>query len=189
MDNISFRQAKNLQTSSITLDLLSNSEYQLIKQTVAQNPNTSTDTLRDLSNDKHLNVRIIVAQNSNTSIDTLEKLAHEDDWYLLCCIVGNLVNKYYDYINQEDAEKILNILKYISTKTNDESETIKINMANNSFMPDVILDILSKDNNPDIRYCVVNNYNTALDTLQSIVDNPNEIEHIKEIAQNIIDEY
>ena len=81
--------AKNLNTSSETLQILATDKNSGVRYWVARNPNTSTETLQSLATDEDFHVRWYVAKNPNTSTETLKTLATDEDSYVRCCVAEN----------------------------------------------------------------------------------------------------
>ena len=63
-------------TSSKTLDELSNNENWQVRYFVAKNKNTSSETLDKLSKDEYWGVRESVASNLNTRPETLDEFVN-----------------------------------------------------------------------------------------------------------------
>ena len=64
------------------MNVLADDGWTQTRINVAGNPNTSTETLDYMSDQWSPHVKRAIATNSNTSVETLKKLSHDSDKYV-----------------------------------------------------------------------------------------------------------
>jgi hypothetical protein len=167
---------------------------------LAKDSNTTSDILEILSKHKDMFIRIEVARNPNTSPDTLLSLGldYDDYGWVSCWALQN------PNIKESDREYIyLNNPYYASKKTNTPKETLTFLASNNDIairsrvarnpntQPET-LTLLAEDKSWVVRWGVAENPNTTPETLTLlaedksrvvrwwVAENPNTPQYVKD---------
>ena len=153
-DYVRTTAASNPNTPSAALIRLSKSLQPSLREAVASNPSTPLIALQCLAYDLDVNVRIAIGSNGSTPIGALEEIiaTHEDasaHW-----AKRGLVYRQLQGGDMSDAE--------LASQLDDGDWATRIELSTNTKTPADILDRLSKDRDPRIRYGVAQNGNTAI---------------------------
>lgn len=154
------------------LKVLSTSEHESVRESVARNPRTLSDSLKMLLLDASCEVRSLSACNKNIPIDAIDRSAHDvlvDKIQVMKGLIkGNylpaliLLNRNYLANNPATPLSVLTQLAI------DKYEQVRVSVAENPNTPSDILAQLAKDKVKMVRVSVAENPNTPTDVLAQL---------------------
>lgn len=171
--------AKNLNTPTRALQILSNNKSEKVRLYIALNPNTPDTTLEDLATDKNHICRAVAA-NPNTPIYLLEQLATYDYWEIRSSVAQNPntpVALLEQLAKDKSSEVYLGVLNNPSTPVNllvqefnksEDGGLIRYTLAQNPSTPINILQEIAIDSNWRTRAEVAENPSCSSSILRQL---------------------
>ncbi|MFX0098664.1 MAG: hypothetical protein ACFFCS_03715 [Candidatus Hodarchaeota archaeon] len=150
--------ARNKQTPTDVLEMLSKDDQALVRTSVAGNGNAPLKILAILAKDPEVSVRSAVGRNSSTPLEALEMLAKDPE-----VSVRSAVGK-----NAKIPPAMLERLAM------SDDERVRIAVGRNKITPPNILEVLAKDRAVSVRSAVGRNENTPLETLDRLAKDGEE---------------
>ncbi len=185
--------ASDWDTDKKQLDSLSNSDWDWIRQTVAQNTSTSEETLLKLAEDKVYPIRLAVAKNPATSAIVLAKLAEDSSYEILSKVIkhSNTPSKILIKLGQKPKTKTENSLSsdiFKSYRSSISIEEIKEyeqarQILNRRVNTPYILNKVVETGNQNAKISVIRNPQTPIQVIEKLAKDEDETVR-KVVAEN-----
>ena len=159
-----------------------NSQYDVIRESVAQSPTLEDAWYEKLSHDSNVRVRCYVASNQGCSPEILIRMMDDSNPYVKVNLLHNPFmpqDKKNEIIRQADLETRELIAKNVRFGYGWEKdleleshESLRLAYAQNPYITTNALDQLAQDSSAAVRLLVVKNEKTTNATLEKLVEDP-----------------